>query len=166
MSDPKEAWPCLAPDRAKFAAREYVASIERGVVARGEVLSPDYVESMSLAHESGYLRGSNDAYEDLLKQLVELRANAREAGRLESEAGRLESENEHLATERDLLRRETEALQQANEATQHLTEALRREHETLLRLEEALASEVRATKAMKQLEERIQVLEARKAEAP
>jgi hypothetical protein len=159
MSDPKEAWPCLAPDRAKFAAREYVASIEREVVARDEVLSPDYVESMSLAYESGYLRGSNDAYEDLLKQLVELRADAREAGRLESE-------NERLATERDLLRRETEALQQATEASQHLVEALRHEHETMIRLEEALASEVRATKAMKQLEERIQVLEARKAEAP
>lgn len=144
MSD-KEAWPCPAPDRAKFAAREYVASIEREVVAGGEVLSPDYVESTSLAYESGYLRGSNDAYEDLLKSLKELRADAREAGRLESETERIDFETK-------LLRREAEVLQQSNEAGQQLLEALQRE--------------VMATKAMKQLEERIQALEARKAESP
>jgi hypothetical protein len=157
-SDAKESWPCLAIDRARFAAREYIATMDREVAAVGATFQPDR-DTTVLAYESGYLRGSNETHEDLLNDLKELRANAREAGRLESE-------NDRITIETELLRRETAALQRLAEAEQHLIEVLQREHEVMLRLQDALASEISATKAMKQLEERIQALEARKAESP
>ena len=57
-------------DRARFAAREYVANLERQEVQ----LDPDGATKLSTAYETGYLRGSTEAMEatndtlDKLKQ--------------------------------------------------------------------------------------------------
>ena len=45
-------------DRARFAAREFVADLLRQT---GEQLCPDFVERLEFVYEMGYLRGGGEA---------------------------------------------------------------------------------------------------------
>jgi hypothetical protein len=123
MSDPQIEWPCLAPDRAKFAAREYVARVEREA---GLPYAPDVRDQVTITYEIGYLRGANEAYDDLAKMRDELMRVARETGRLEGEHDRLLIEKEALRRETELILREKEALQQVAASRRELDELMAR----------------------------------------
>lgn len=145
-------WPGQVIDRARFAARAYIVEVTHEAAEAGVIFEPN-LETTSLAYECGYLRGSNDAHEDLLKSLSDLRAIARETGRLEGEADRIKGESGLLRREAALLEQSNALLEQSNAAEERLLDVHRR-------LEESLAGELRAVNEIKALEVRIAALEA------
>jgi hypothetical protein len=66
-----------ADDQARFAARAFVARLEREM---GEPMSPLVVERVLFAYEMGYLRGRSDSAQDTSKMFEEL-ARMREEGK-------------------------------------------------------------------------------------
>jgi hypothetical protein len=102
-----------AGHRAKFAAREYVARIEREA---GMPYSHGEADAVAMTYETGYLRGANEAHEELATMHDEIVRVAREAARLEGENGRLAIETNALQQEAAFHRREAELLQSLNES--------------------------------------------------
>ena len=150
-------------DRARFAAREHMASLRR---KGAEFTDPDVASMAEASFESGYLRGATDAFSEAAETLVENRA-AREREIAEMAASR--TEMERLRVESETRQNEhAESVKEFNMHSQRLADT-ESKFESQLAKVEAMKMELRelldrADKQRAQIAEKQRVLDARLAE--